>query len=59
MFEREEWEDQPPTKMCEFPAESDSEEVKILANNPKYACMDCGEFAASCENLCRPEKMLS
>ena len=57
MSEREQWEDQPTSKVCDFPAESDSEELKILANNPKYACMDCGEFAASSENLCRPKKL--
>jgi len=50
--------EQPTRKMCEFPAESDSEELKILANNPAYICMDCGKSAASEENLCKPEYVL-
>ncbi len=44
-------------KICEFPPESESKELKILVNNPKYVCMDCGKSAAQGDNLCKPERM--
>ena len=59
MYEREQSEDETMRRLCEFPPDSDSEELKVLANNPSYVCMDCGRSAASQDNLCRPEKMFS
>ena len=59
MTEREQSEDQPTTKICDFPPDSDSEKLKILANDPAYVCTDCGRSAASGENLCRPEPMFN
>jgi len=55
MSEEKQSEDQFARKICEFPPDSDSEEMKILASNPQYQCMDCGRSAESSENLCKPE----
>jgi hypothetical protein len=59
MSEKNQSEDQSTRKICEFPSGSNSEELKILVNDPRYVCMDCGKSAASEENLCRPERMFS
>jgi hypothetical protein len=59
MSEKKQSEDQSTKKICEFPPDSDSEELRILANNPAYVCMGCGRSAASGENLCQPERMYS
>jgi len=47
------------SKVCEFPPDSTSEELRILVNDPKYVCMECGKSAAKGESLCRPERMYS
>jgi len=52
-------ESKPSSKVCEFPPDSKSEELKILVNNPSYVCMECGKTAASHENLCQPDRMFS
>ena len=59
MSDKKQSEEQSTRKICDFPPDSDSEELKILGNNPSYVCMDCGRSAASRENLCRPERMFS
>jgi hypothetical protein len=51
--------EQSTRKICEFPPDSDSEELKILANDPAYFCRDCGRTAASDENLCQSEPMFN
>jgi len=59
MSENKNSEDQFTRKVCDIPSDSDSEELRILSNNPSYVCMDCGRSAARSENLCKPEKMFS
>jgi len=48
-------------RICEFPlySKEESEELSILANNPKYVCMECSRAAHNSANLCQPERMLS
>jgi hypothetical protein len=46
-------------KVCEFPPDSKSEELRLLVKDPAYVCADCGRSAASHENLCRPDKLFS
>ena len=46
-------------KVCEFPPDSDSQELRVLVNDPRYVCMECGKSAAKGDNLCRPERMYS
>jgi len=48
-----------PRKVCKFPPDSDSEQLKILAYDPAYFCRDCGRTAASDENLCKSEPMFN
>jgi hypothetical protein len=59
MSEKKQSEDKSTSKVCGFPPDSNSEELKILVNDPRYVCMECGKSAASSENLCQPEKMFS
>lgn len=59
MSERKQSEDQSARKVCEFSPDSDSEELKIIANNSEYLCAKCECFAASSENLCQPVRNFS
>jgi len=59
MSKRKQSKRQSTTKICEFPPDTESQELKVLVNNPSYVCMECGKSAASGENLCRPERMFS
>ena len=59
MSEKVQSEDQSTRKICDFSPDSDSKELKILANNPSHVCMACGRSAANSEHLCKPEKMAS
>ena len=59
MPEKKRLEKTPERKICTFPSDSDSEELKVLANDPAYFCRDCGRTAASYENLCRSEPMFN
>jgi hypothetical protein len=59
MSEKKASEKRPASKVCEFPQDSKSEELKIMVNAPRYVCMACGKSAAKDENLCRPERMFS
>ena len=54
MSEKVQSEDQSTRKICDFSPDSDSKELKILANNPLYECMECGRSTANLDNLCRP-----
>lgn len=48
-------------KICEFPVNSkdESEELRILADDPKYVCLVCSRAARNSENVCHPERMMS
>ena len=61
MSEKKQSEDPSISKICEFPlySKEQSEELNILADNPKYVCMECSRGAHNSENVCRPERMLS
>jgi hypothetical protein len=59
MSEEKHSEDQSTKKICDFPFDLDLEEMRILANNPAYVCMECGRSAHKGENLCQPERMYS
>jgi hypothetical protein len=59
MSEEKQSECQPTRKICDFTPNSESEELKILVNNPAYVCMECGRSAHKGENLCQPERMYS
>jgi hypothetical protein len=59
MSERKPSEDRTTPKVCHFPQDSKSEELKIMVNAPRYVCMECGKSAGKNENLCRPERMFS
>jgi len=59
MSKKKQSENQSTKKVCDFPPDSDSKELRILTNNPSYVCMECGKSAASRESLCRPERMYS
>ena len=47
------------SKICEFPPDSHSEELKALVNDPRYVCTACGRTARADESLCKPERMYS
>ncbi len=51
--------DQLLKKVCEFPSDSDSKELRVLVNAPRYVCMKCGKSAGKGEHLCEPERMYS
>ena len=59
MSEKKQLEDQSTSKICDFPTDSDSEELKYLADDPEYLCVKCERSAASSENLCRPVRNFS
>ena len=59
MSEKKQSEDQTTSKICDFPTDSASEELKILADNPEYLCVKCERSAASSENLCQPVRNFS
>ena len=59
MSERKHSEEQPTNKVCDFPPDSRSEELQILAKDPAYICGDCGRSAANHENLCKPQRLFS
>jgi len=59
MSEKKRSEDQSKSKICDFPSDSESEDLKTLVNNPSYICSECGKSAARGENLCSPERMFS
>jgi hypothetical protein len=59
MSERDRSEDQPTTKVCEFPPNSKSKEFQALVMEPEYVCADCGRSAANQENVCRPQRIVS
>jgi hypothetical protein len=46
-------------KVCDFPPDSKSKELKLLTKDPAYICGDCGRSATSQDSLCKPEKMYS
>jgi hypothetical protein len=57
MSERRRTEEEPVTRVCDFPPDSKSEELKILSKDARYFCRDCGRSAATYENLCRAEPL--
>jgi hypothetical protein len=59
MPEKKQSDDQSIKKVCDFPPDSESKELKVVANNPLYECMKCGRSAISLENLCRPAGIAS
>jgi hypothetical protein len=59
MSKEKQSEDQSAKKICDFPFDLDLEEMRALANNPAYVCMECGRSAHKSENLCQPERMYS
>jgi len=59
MSKRNKEEEESTSKICEFPADSDAEELKRLVKDPAYVCKSCGRSAASDENLCQPERFYS
>jgi hypothetical protein len=59
MYRKQNSETKHESKICEFPPDSKSEELRTLVNDPRYVCMECGKTAASHENLCRPDRMFS
>jgi hypothetical protein len=61
MSEKKQSEDQSASKICEFPlySKEESVELSILADNPKYVCLECSRAAHNSANVCQPERMLS
>ena len=59
MSERQNSEKEFADKVCNFPADSMSDELQVLTKDPAYICGDCGRSAAKQENLCKPERMFS
>ena len=59
MSERKHSEQESTNKVCDFPPDSKSKELKLLTKDPEYVCRDCGRSATSHESLCRPERMFS
>jgi len=52
-------EEQHTIKVCDFPPKPKSEELQLLVKDSAYICGDCGRSAASHENLCRPQRLVS
>lgn len=57
MSKKKQLKNQEETKTCKFPP--NSEELKILDNDPAYFCRDCGKTSASADNLCQSEPMFN